>query len=75
MNTSQIKRLIQEARGELVLDKTNESFPYNSRVEDIIIKALEMNGYTLEGSGYDFQNKVRDLLFVAENGKPVTIKI
>ena len=75
MNISEVRGLIEEARREFVMEKVNESLPYSSSIEDIIIKALEVNGYGFDGSGYDFQNKVRELFFVSEGGECITIKI
>lgn len=75
MNVSEVKELIQEARDKFVMEEVNESLPYNSNVEDIIIKALEIKGYGFDGGGYDFQNKKRDLFFVAESGECLTITI
>jgi hypothetical protein len=75
VNISEIKEVIQEARDKFVISEVNESLPYHADLETIIIKAMEIKGYGLDGSGYDFQNKVRDLSFVAENGECVTINI
>ena len=51
MNISEVRGLIEEARREFVMEKVNESLPYSSSIEDIIIKALEVNGYGFDGSG------------------------
>jgi len=75
MNASEVKELIQEARSKFVMEKVDESLPYNSSVEDIIIKALEIKGYAYDGGGYDFQNKVRDLFFYSESGESLNIQI